>query len=68
MSETNISALSTEELQKKLKQLKSEKIINAVILGICVVAFVVITIKGGTSFANIVNVMIIYFFYRNAKK
>lgn len=62
MSETNISALSTEELQKKLKQLKSEKIINAVILGICVVAFVVITIKGGTSFANIVNVMIIYFF------
>lgn len=68
MSETNISALSTEELQKKLKQLKSEKIINAVILGICVGAFVVITIKGGTSFANIVNVMIIYFFYRNAKK
>jgi uncharacterized membrane protein (DUF485 family) len=68
MESTSIFELSTEELQKKLKRLKTEKIINAILVGITVGIFAFSTIKAGFGFGSIMALVITYFFIKNANK
>ena len=67
MSQQNISELSTDELQQKLKRLKSEKIMNAVLLGFAFGVFVYSAIKSGLNSGTIITLLALYFFFRNAK-
>lgn len=67
MSQQNISELSADELQQKLKRLKSEKIMNAVLLGFAFGVFVYSAIKSGLNSGTIITLLALYFFFRNAK-
>ena len=67
MSQQNISELSADELQQKLKRLKSEKIMNAVLLGFAFGVFAYSAIKSGLNSGTIITMLALYFFFRNAK-
>lgn len=68
MKFTNIAELHTADLHKKLKRLKSEKIINAVLVGFTAGVFAVSLIKGGLGFASGMALIVAYFFIKNANK
>ncbi|MGN0003123.1 MAG: hypothetical protein ACI35V_06795 [Sphingobacterium composti] len=59
---------STEELDKTLKSLKSEKIINAVLVGFTIGVFVYSILKGGIGFGSFMALAVAYFFIKNANK
>ena len=67
MNQQSISELSTEDLQQKLKRLKSEKIMNAVLIGFAFGVFIYSAIKSGLNSGTIISLIALYFFYRNAK-
>ncbi|MCA5005478.1 hypothetical protein [Sphingobacterium bovistauri] len=68
MKITNISAQHTADLYKELKRLKSEKIINAVLVGFTVGVFVYSIIKGGIGFGSLMALVVAYFFIKNSNK
>ncbi|MBD1427964.1 MULTISPECIES: hypothetical protein [Sphingobacterium] len=68
MELTSLFEQSTQELNKKLKQLKTEKIINAVLVGFTIGVFAFSAFKGGLGFGSILTLLVAYFFIRNANK
>ena len=65
---TNIAAQHTADLYKELKRLKTEKIINAVLVGFTVGIFAFSIIKGGLGFGSFLALVVAYFFIKNANK
>ncbi len=67
MKTTNIAELHTADLYKKLKRLKSEKIMNAVLIGFAVGIFAYSGIVSGFGLGSILALILAYFFVKNAK-
>ena len=67
MKTTNIAELHTADLYKKLKRLKSEKIMNAVIIGFAIGIFTYSGIITGFGLGSILALILAYFFIKNAK-
>lgn len=65
---TNIAELHTADLYKKLNQLKTEKFINAILVGFTAGVLAVSIIKGGLGFASGMALIVAYFFIKNANK
>jgi uncharacterized protein (DUF2062 family) len=65
MKLTNITELHTADLYKKLKSLKSEKIINAVLIAVGIFAYS--GIVTGFGLGSIIALILAYFFIKNAK-
>jgi len=68
MKFTNIAELHTADLYRKLKRLKSEKIINAVLVGFTIGVLAFSIIKGGLGFGSFMALVVAYFFIKNANK
>ena len=60
----SLTETSTEELQKKLKSLKSEKLINNVLVGFIIAVFVFSIIKGGFGLGSFMALAVAYFLLR----
>ncbi|WP_160070214.1 hypothetical protein [Sphingobacterium bovisgrunnientis] len=68
MELSSIFEQDSDELNKKLKRLKTEKIINAVLVGFTIGVFAYSSIKGGLGFGSIMALVVAYFFIKNANK
>jgi uncharacterized membrane protein len=68
MELSSIFEQDSDELNKKLKRLKTEKIINAVLVGFTIGVFAYSAIKGGLGFGSIMALVVAYFFIKNANK
>lgn len=68
MKITNIAELHTADLYKQLKRLKSEKIINAVLIGFSVGVFAYSVFKSGLNISTCLCFVALYLFYTNARK
>lgn len=68
MELSSIFEQDSDELNKKLKRLKTEKIINAVLVGFTIGVFAYSAIKGGLGFGSIMTLVVAYFFIKNANK
>lgn len=67
MNKENLSEFSNEELVKKLKNLKTDKIIDAVIVGFTVGIFAYGLIKSGFGFFTFFPLLIGYLIIKNSE-
>lgn len=68
MELSSIFEQDSDELNKKLKRLKTEKTINAVLVGFTVAIFAFSIFKGGLGFGSFLALVVAYFFIKNANK
>jgi hypothetical protein len=67
MKPKNLIELSNEQLLKKVKELKNNKIIDATLIGITVGIAIYSAIKNGFEFFTFFPLIIGYLFVRNSK-
>lgn len=68
MELSSIFEQGSNELNSELKRLKTEKIINAVLLVFTTGVFVFSVIKGGLGVGSIMALIVTYFFIKNTNK
>jgi hypothetical protein len=68
MELSSIFEQDSDKLNKKLKRLKKEKIINAVLVGFTIGVFAYSAFKGGLGIGSLMALMVAYFFIKNAYK
>lgn len=59
---------STDDLNRKIKQLKTERTINAVLVGFTAGIFAFSIIKGGLGFGSFLALVVAYFFYQKRQQ
>ena len=67
MKPENLSALSNNELLQKAKKMKSDKIINAAIIGLTIGIVIYSIVKNGIGFFAFFPLVLAYFIARNSK-
>lgn len=68
MELSSIFEQGSNELNSELKRLKTEKIINAILIGFTIGVFALSVIKGGLGVGSIMALIVAYFFIKNANK
>lgn len=67
MNSQNLSEFSDEQLQKKYREVKNGKIVNAFIIGITVGIYLYSSVKKGFGLINFFPVAIAYLIVRNSR-
>jgi len=66
MKPENLTELSTEKLLKKVKEIKTNKIIDAVIIGVTIGIVVYSAVKNGFGFFTFFPLLLTYIIVRNS--
>lgn len=67
MNPQNLTTLNNQELLQKAKKIKSQKIIDAFIIGITIGVVIYGTVKNGFGFFTFFPLVLAYFIFKNSK-
>lgn len=68
MKNNELLSLSNEELLKEKKKIQYNKIVNAMLIGICIGVFIYSAVKNGFAFFTFFPLLLTYPFLKNGKK